>query len=263
MRAVSHHDLATAAPERIDRAVMVQRWDRLSFLHRPCDPGVVRRVLPRGLEIDTFEGAAWIGLIAFRLSVRAPGLPALPWISRFAEVNVRTLCEGRTDGAGSGSSRSTRTGWPPSRSRDAGTASPTCGARPTSSRCLVRCAMRAAVVGPDRPARSSGSRSPPPSPSPHPTSLSSSGSSPAVGGCTARHHSTCRPPASGSSPPRSSIRRGHSCGRTSSSFAKDCLQPQVCRGSAERTSRTSRPGYLRFGPKRAVGSHLGAPAGER
>ncbi|HVH54466.1 MAG TPA: DUF2071 domain-containing protein, partial [Actinomycetota bacterium] len=61
-------DLATSAPERIDRAVMVQRWDRLSFLHRPCDPEVVRRVLPQGLEIDTFDGVAWIGLIAFRLT---------------------------------------------------------------------------------------------------------------------------------------------------------------------------------------------------
>jgi hypothetical protein len=91
---VSLDDLATSAPERIDRAVMVQRWDRLSFLHRPCDPELVRRVLPRGLEIDTFDGAAWIGLIAFRLTVQAPGLPVLPWISRFAEVNVRTYVRG-------------------------------------------------------------------------------------------------------------------------------------------------------------------------
>jgi hypothetical protein len=91
---VSLDDLGTSAPEPIDRAVMVQRWDRLTFLHRPCDPDVVRRVLPGGLEIDTFNGAAWIGLIAFRLTVRAPGLPALPWISRFAEVNVRTYVRG-------------------------------------------------------------------------------------------------------------------------------------------------------------------------
>jgi uncharacterized protein YqjF (DUF2071 family) len=87
-------DLAASAPERVDRAVMVQRWDRLSFLHRPCDPEVVRRVLPPDLEIDTFDGVAWIGLIAFRLTVQAPALPALPWISRFAEVNVRTYVRG-------------------------------------------------------------------------------------------------------------------------------------------------------------------------
>ena len=92
--AVSLDDLSASAPERIDRAVMVQRWDRLTFLHRPCDPEVVRRALPPGLEIDTFDGVAWIGLIAFRLTMRAPALPALPWISRFAEVNVRTYVRG-------------------------------------------------------------------------------------------------------------------------------------------------------------------------
>ncbi|MGH2579479.1 MAG: YqjF family protein [Actinomycetota bacterium] len=93
-QAVSLDDLALSAPERIDRAVMVQRWDRLSFLDRPCDPEVMRSVLPPGLEIDTFHGVAWIGLIAFRLTVRAPALPALPWISRFAEMNVRTYVRG-------------------------------------------------------------------------------------------------------------------------------------------------------------------------
>jgi uncharacterized protein YqjF (DUF2071 family) len=79
-------DLAASAPERIDHAVMVQRWDRLSFLHRPCDPEVVQRVLPPGLDIDAFDGVAWIGHIAFRLTVRAPALPALPWVSRFADL---------------------------------------------------------------------------------------------------------------------------------------------------------------------------------
>jgi len=87
-------DLAASAPERIDHAVMLQRWDRLSFLHRPCDPEVVQRVLPPGLDLDTFDGVAWIGLIAFRLTVRAPAMPALPWVSRFAEVNVRTYVRG-------------------------------------------------------------------------------------------------------------------------------------------------------------------------
>lgn len=87
-------DLAASAPERIDQAVMVQRWDSLTFIHRPCDPEVVQKVLPRGLEVDTFDGAAWIGLVPFRLTVRGPRLPALPWVSRFAEVNIRTYVRG-------------------------------------------------------------------------------------------------------------------------------------------------------------------------
>jgi len=87
-------DLGASAPEQIDRAVMVQRSDSWTFIHRPCDPQVVQKVLTHGLEVDTFDGAAWIGLIPFRLTVRGPGLPALPWVSRFAEVNVRTYVRG-------------------------------------------------------------------------------------------------------------------------------------------------------------------------
>lgn len=87
-------DLATSAPERIERAVMTQRWELLSFIHRPIDPSLVQRVLPLGLEVDTFDGAAWVGLVPFRLTVTRPGLPALPWVTRFAEVNVRTYVRG-------------------------------------------------------------------------------------------------------------------------------------------------------------------------
>jgi uncharacterized protein YqjF (DUF2071 family) len=93
-------DLATSAPRRVDRPVMLQRWERLSFLHWPFAPEVVERVLPDGLEADTFDGHAWIGIIPFRLSVRIPGLPAAPWVSRFDEVNVRTYVRGPDGGRG-------------------------------------------------------------------------------------------------------------------------------------------------------------------
>jgi uncharacterized protein len=91
-------DLAISAPRRVDRPAMLQRWERLSFLHWPYAPEVVDRVLPDGLEPDTFDGQAWIGIIPFRLTVRIPGLPAAPWASRFDEVNVRTYVRG-PDGA--------------------------------------------------------------------------------------------------------------------------------------------------------------------
>jgi len=82
------------APERIVRPVMLQRWDHLSFFHWPCDPAAVQRRLPPGLEVDTFDGAAWIGLIPFRLTVRVPGVPRLPWVSTCPEINVRTYVRG-------------------------------------------------------------------------------------------------------------------------------------------------------------------------
>jgi len=44
-----------------------------------------------GLELQEFEGSAWLGLVPFRMAgvMRRP-LPDLPWVSAFPEVNVRT-----------------------------------------------------------------------------------------------------------------------------------------------------------------------------
>lgn len=94
VRSVELTDLETSAPRRVERPVMLQRWERLSFLHWPYPPEVVQQVLPDGLQPDTFDGSAWVGIIPFRLTVRIPGLPAVPWVSRFNEVNVRTYVVG-------------------------------------------------------------------------------------------------------------------------------------------------------------------------
>jgi uncharacterized protein YqjF (DUF2071 family) len=82
------------APLRIHPGVMMQRWEQVSFLHWPVDPDAMRRLLPPELEVDTFDGAAWVGLIPFRLTVRLPGVPSIPWVSTFPETNVRTYVRG-------------------------------------------------------------------------------------------------------------------------------------------------------------------------
>jgi uncharacterized protein YqjF (DUF2071 family) len=97
---VDERGLSITAPVRVPRAVMVHRWDRLSFVHWPCAPERIQRLLPPGLEVDTFDGTGWIGLIPFRLSVRPWGLPALPWIGRCSEANVRTYVRGVDGGRG-------------------------------------------------------------------------------------------------------------------------------------------------------------------
>jgi uncharacterized protein len=74
---------------------MFQAWNRLTFLHWPYPPEVIRRLIPPSLDLDTFAGAAWIGLTPFTVSgLRPPGCPALPWISSFPEMNVRTYVRG-------------------------------------------------------------------------------------------------------------------------------------------------------------------------
>lgn len=73
------------------RPVMRQRWDDLFFLHWEFAAEAIQSRLPAGLTVDTFEGKAHLGVVGFRMNaVRLLGLPALPWLSYFNELNVRT-----------------------------------------------------------------------------------------------------------------------------------------------------------------------------
>ncbi len=73
------------------RPVMLQRWDDLFFLHWEYSTVAIQARLPAGLTVDTFEGKAHLGVVGFRMNaVRPVGLPALPWLSYFNELNVRT-----------------------------------------------------------------------------------------------------------------------------------------------------------------------------
>jgi len=86
-------DAPPAPPVR--QPVMHHRWSHVTFLHWPYPPATVQRLLPPGLEIETAAGSSWVGLVPFLMeAVRIPGLPPLPWASRFPETNVRTYVRG-------------------------------------------------------------------------------------------------------------------------------------------------------------------------
>src|SRR4051812_21457415 len=73
--------------------VMKQRWHDLLFAHWALEPESVRALLPAPLRphMDTFEGKAWVGVVPFWMSnVRPRGVPPIPGLSKFAELNVRT-----------------------------------------------------------------------------------------------------------------------------------------------------------------------------
>src|SRR4029077_899221 len=82
-------------PFTVDRPVMRQRWERLTFLHWPFEAAQVQRLLPGGLEIETFDGAAWVSLVPFYMRVATPGGHRVPWVSNFCETNVRTYVRAR------------------------------------------------------------------------------------------------------------------------------------------------------------------------
>jgi len=56
--------------------------------------GVLRPLVPEPLRIDVRDGAAWVGVVPFRMEgVMLRRLPDLPWVSAFPELNVRTYVE--------------------------------------------------------------------------------------------------------------------------------------------------------------------------
>jgi uncharacterized protein YqjF (DUF2071 family) len=70
---------------------MAQSWHDLLFAHWPVDVAILRPHVPAKLEIDTFEGRAWVGVVPFSMTgVRLRWTPSLPWLSAFPELNVRT-----------------------------------------------------------------------------------------------------------------------------------------------------------------------------
>jgi hypothetical protein len=82
-----------AAPATGARPTIVrQRWDAIAFLHWAMPPAAVQAAVPDGLRVETFDGAAWVGIVPFR-NVVMPPLVSLPrWT--YLEVNVRTYVRG-------------------------------------------------------------------------------------------------------------------------------------------------------------------------
>jgi uncharacterized protein len=71
--------------------VMTQTWSRLLFAHWPVDARALRALVPSGLPLDLHDGQAWLGIVPFQMTNVAPrGVPNLPFVSAFPELNVRT-----------------------------------------------------------------------------------------------------------------------------------------------------------------------------
>ena len=80
---------ATRRPRRW--AVMRQNWRDLLFLHWAVSPQLLRPLVPPQLELDLFEGTAYIGLVPFTMTgVRPVGVPPIWGLSSFHETNLRT-----------------------------------------------------------------------------------------------------------------------------------------------------------------------------
>jgi uncharacterized protein len=78
---------------------MHMRWCDLLFAHWAVDAAVLRSLIPAGLELDLFDGRAYVGAVPFRMEEVTPRrLPALPGIHAFPELNLRTYVKLRGKG---------------------------------------------------------------------------------------------------------------------------------------------------------------------
>lgn len=71
--------------------VMTQTWYDLLFAHWPIPTDTLRSLVPAQLDLDTYHGQAWLGVVPFGMTRVFPrGTFPVPWLSRFLELNVRT-----------------------------------------------------------------------------------------------------------------------------------------------------------------------------
>lgn len=76
--------------------IMRQAWRNLVFLHWPIPKGILRKFIPTPLQIDTFNGYAWLGIVAFVMDGIYPrNIPFCSLIHKFPEVNLRTYVQYR------------------------------------------------------------------------------------------------------------------------------------------------------------------------
>jgi uncharacterized protein YqjF (DUF2071 family) len=84
--------VAYGAEQRLRLPVLRAGWRTQTFVHWPVPVEAVRPLVPEPLEVDEYEGTAWVGLTPFVMAdLRPPGVPAaLPGLPTFPETNLRT-----------------------------------------------------------------------------------------------------------------------------------------------------------------------------
>ena len=69
---------------------LTAEWRDLLLLNYEVEPELLRRYVPRGTELDCFQGKTYVSLVGFRfLATRLRGKLAIPFHTDFAEINLR------------------------------------------------------------------------------------------------------------------------------------------------------------------------------
>lgn len=71
--------------------VQKEAWCNILFAHWRVAPEALGPLVPAQLELDLWDGSAWVGITPFCMTdVRPRGLPPVPGFSTFPQVDLRT-----------------------------------------------------------------------------------------------------------------------------------------------------------------------------
>lgn len=71
--------------------IATQKWHDILFLHWPVPASTLHKHIPPELDLDLFDGIAWIGLVFFKAKdTRLRFMIPLPGLHSFLGLNVRT-----------------------------------------------------------------------------------------------------------------------------------------------------------------------------
>jgi uncharacterized protein len=82
------------------RWALTQRWNDVLFAHWPVPVAQVAPLVPDGLQVETFQGSAWLGVVPFWMDrIKVRGVPSIPGARSFPELNLRTYVRDKQSGA--------------------------------------------------------------------------------------------------------------------------------------------------------------------
>ncbi|MBS4202106.1 DUF2071 domain-containing protein [Bacillus sp. FJAT-49732] len=71
--------------------IMRQKWSNVFFMHWPIQPELLQPYIPSSIEVDTYDGFAWLGVIIFNIDgIYLRGFPPVSFRPAFPEINLRT-----------------------------------------------------------------------------------------------------------------------------------------------------------------------------
>jgi uncharacterized protein YqjF (DUF2071 family) len=80
--------------------VLTQRWNDLLFAHWPVPASSLAALIPEGLQVDTFQDTAWLGIMPFWMDkVKVRGLPPILGARSFPDLSLRTYVREKRTGA--------------------------------------------------------------------------------------------------------------------------------------------------------------------